>query len=290
MLTLLLSLAAQAACTDPVSARTLSATVDEAVLSYAAMDEEGFSSASARAQAQVPCLTEVVTPTVAASFHRMYGLDRFVQGDAEGAMAAFAAARTLDPQATLSKQVAPEGGPLAALWASANLQAATTKEALALPGGASAWVDGTSSASRPSAVPSVVQVGSGPTAITFSGIALPYTPFSIPAAGTSTAGPTSVGTMGPAPAPAPVAPAPAPAPVAKSGGGGGGGTSPFWYAAGASGVVAASLFGVAAVTNGSYEKEPTQGKHTLNQASYWGSVGTGGLTAVFLGIAIGGSL
>lgn len=276
MLTLLLTLAAEAACPEPVSARALAATVDEAVLSYAAMDEDGFNASAARAVAQVPCLTDVVTPTIAASFHRMYALDRFVQGDAEGAMSAFAAARTLDPQATLSKQVAPEGGPLAALWASANLQAATTKEALALPTGSSAWVDGTSGSSRPSAVPSVVQVGSSPTAISFSGIAAPYTPFSIPAGGA--AAPTT-------PLPAPVAPAPAP--VAKSGGGG---ASPFWYAAGASGVVAASLFGVAAVTRGAYIEEPTQSKHTLNQASYWGSVGTGGLTAVFLGIAIGGSL
>jgi len=110
--TLILQGALAADCATPANASTVSAALDDAEAAYTALDLDAFDAAMSRLHEQVACTDEVVAESVAASVHRMNGLDAFVGGVPSRSTSAFAAARRLEPAFRFSSSMVPEGNPV----------------------------------------------------------------------------------------------------------------------------------------------------------------------------------
>ena len=126
LLAALLLPTALAAC--PSSDASLQSTLDSAQLAFSMMDSSGFSTATAEAEAQAACLSDPVSPTVAARLHRVLGLQAFVAGDEPGARTAFAAARAIEPDYQFPDSMVPSDHPVRQLYGqSLNASAASTE-------------------------------------------------------------------------------------------------------------------------------------------------------------------
>jgi hypothetical protein len=112
--TLLLALPglAHAACKKPVSAAELQTTLDTAEAAYGRVDIDAFNGAMEKARKQVVCITEEITPSLAAELHRLEGMYAFANSARDKAMAAFAAARALEPDYAFPTNIVPPGNPL----------------------------------------------------------------------------------------------------------------------------------------------------------------------------------
>ncbi|MBW2258268.1 MAG: hypothetical protein JRI25_27225, partial [Deltaproteobacteria bacterium] len=141
----------------PSNAQQVEAHVDDALFAFATLDETGVQSAAEAADAALSCLDEVLTPRRAAAYHRMVGVTAFMSGESEDALAAFRAARALEPDYKLSTRIAPEGGRLYRLYEQAAEPSDTAKTSFSPPRGVSAYVDGSPSDQLPGDKPTVVQ-------------------------------------------------------------------------------------------------------------------------------------
>jgi len=313
--------AAQAACPDPTPASELDEHVDDAVLSFATLDEEGFLAASDALSEGITCLNEVTSAEDTASYHRVMGLRAFWDGNQDDATASFQAALLLEPTARLSNKIAPEGGPLATLYASAGERAAPANTAFRAPAWTTAYVNGAEATERPAHLPALIAF-SNRDGVQWSAMvpadgALPET--------LDTSAPPAVAAVEDALPPVPVTPAPvavtptpnpvtapavavtAPQPVQpietasawragaenlsngrvprahRDGGGGKGG---LIAATVASGVITAALAATSVASRMSFDNAPTQGKFTLTNGAYYGAIGAGALTAGLAGVTI----
>ena len=310
---------AQAACPDPTPASELTANVDDALLSFATLDEEGFIESSDALQGDILCLSEILSQPDAASIHRAFAMRSFWDGDDSGATAHFRAARRLEPSHTLSDKIAPEGGPLATLYAGAT--AAPRMDSVRAPSWTTVYVDGERASRRPADIPSLVQYEVGGDGVVWSSMTMPGDQLpsldDAKAARGLPAG-TSSGAME-----RPVADAggtgstertPAPETIREdivedldAGGavardsarerdraadrsrGNDGGGSPKGALLGATvatGVVAAGLFGVSAYSRSQFDDNPTEDRYKLTNATFFGSVGAAAVTAGLLGATI----
>lgn len=205
---LLANLAFAADCSAPVAPSQLTASVEDAMLSFATMDEEGFATASQAATAAIPCLSAPLSPAEAAAYHRMAGLGAFFDGDVSAAKASLRAAATLQPDFVFSAKIAPEGGKLATLYTEAQAAGASKTTGLPIPSDGTLLFDGAKSNRRPTEVPTLMQFVVGDAA-RVSALLAPGAPMP------SLSGvPAPAPAPAPAPEPAPVAPPPPPAPVA----------------------------------------------------------------------------
>lgn len=159
MLTILVVLGAALAadCERPTSATDVSTHVDDALLAFATLDEEGVLTAAESASTDIACLGEVIPVRAAAASHRLVGIRSFMEGDAEAAVAAFQAARRLQPEYELSDKIAPEGGKLHRLYQDAANAPTPFAVAAAPPAGLDVWVDGTKTPKLGHEYPSIVQ-------------------------------------------------------------------------------------------------------------------------------------
>lgn len=274
MLLLLLSILAGAApCPAPTQPPAVGAQVDDALMAWATLDEEGFSATAAALRDTLACLDAPLTPSQAAGAHRVLGLAAFLDGDETAALASFQAAALAEPGYTPTDRVAPEGGRLARLFAQAAKTAAPKREAIAVPAPFRVWVDGATTADRAPSLPAIVQVGSDGAPLRFSGWVPAGSPVPLPELG---------GGAAPADAP-PIAildePTPRPRPSR-------GGPSPLWYAAAGTGAGAAGLFAASAVLRTSFDDTPTRGKFGAVNGTYFGSIGMAAVTAGLVGAAV----
>jgi hypothetical protein len=274
-------------CPEVVAAGKVSARLDEAVLSFAVLDQEAFERAADEAQALATCVAGPLDPSLAAALHRVRGMRYLLLGDAEKAGTSFVAAAHLDPAYVLPATVAPEGGPLAESMAAARTTAPPPTFPLDLADGLSAWVDGHAGAPRPTIGPYWLQV-QGRTLWTGWIPEGPPDASLFPAPGAPTAAPAPVTPVGPAPAPVVAAPAPPPprpqaladleaepAPAPRS-------NTPLLVAGVGTGVVAGGLWTTAAVTRAGYATDPTASRYSLINGTWLASVGTGALSAALL--------
>jgi hypothetical protein len=148
---------ASAACPAPTPAAELRGLVDDAALSLATLDEEGFIAATDALRGALPCASEILTPADAASVHRTVALRKFWDGDEGGAREAFQAALRVEPGATLPTKIAPEGGPLARLYADAQGRPPSLMVPFRGPSWTTGHVDGARASDRPANVPAIVQ-------------------------------------------------------------------------------------------------------------------------------------
>lgn len=288
VIAILVSSALAQDCAESVSVESLSAKVDEAMLAFASMDEEGFLSTAAIARGDVSCLKTVFPSTKAAALHRMNGLEAFVNGDTQAAEDAFAAALALEPEYLLSAKLAPKGGKLDQLYQAAKVRSRAPTP-FKLPTGYTTWVDGIAAPARDEAFPAVVQVGKSSSSLNYSAWLAAHDPFMPDDLGLATAEPFADLDAGagykPAKPPKAV-PAEKPEKLEKTPSVGGG-TSPLLIAGGVSAGVAAGLYGTSLALRSSFDKEATQGKFAATNGTFFGAIGVGALA---VGLMVGGSL
>lgn len=148
--------AAEAGCDAPVEPAAWSREMDQAEAAFADLDQEKFAERLALATHDLACLSAPVSPQQAARYHRLVGLEQFIQRDEERARLAFAAAREVDPMGALPARLLPPGHVARALSESASTPGELTP--LWLPAGHRLWVDGTLAEQRPTDRDTIVQL------------------------------------------------------------------------------------------------------------------------------------
>jgi hypothetical protein len=123
---LLIALSASAAC--PATASALESVLDEAQIAFSRMDSAGFRTSTDEVALDADCLSEPVTPALAARTHRVRGLREFVDGREDAARQAFAAARAIDPAYAFPESVLPGDHPARKLYADAAGLTVTTTQ------------------------------------------------------------------------------------------------------------------------------------------------------------------
>ena len=275
MFLLSISLFASAAdCPQALSPDDLEDEVEEATLAWAAMDEDGFREAAARAEAVVPCLDEPVSPEQAANLHGLRALAAFLDGDTTTARTRLEAAHAADEGYAISTRLAPEGGPLWTLSVEASEADRDPGRPLSLLDGGTVWVDGTEGGRRSDQRPALVQVGADGRA-SWSALLEPGQAFEPPApvlAELPDGGSDDVRIPR--------------APEAPARGAEGGGATALWAAAGGSGAVAAGLFGTSAYLRTRYDQQPSRGLHGATNGTFLASTGMAAVTGGLLTAAL----
>jgi len=157
---------ARAACPMPVTEDELLTTLDAAATAWSDLDVEGFRDRLDDAHAQLGCIDRVVSPSTAATVHRMVGLASFADRDSVAASMAFAAARAAAPETRFSTELVPPGHPIDVLFDAAPPIEEQLQE---LPATGTGWVDGAATTSRLVGLPAVVQLGDPMGTLVWSG-------------------------------------------------------------------------------------------------------------------------
>lgn len=268
MLILLATFGYAADCVEPVSASEVATRVDDALLTWATMDEDGFKEALDGLEVVLPCVDEPLKPAQAAAVHRVMGLRSFIDGDTEGATASFRSAAVAEPGYKLSERLAPEGGKLWTLYNDAADQRAPIVYAMPLPKGYRSWVDGEQSDRRANEIPAIVQVGPAADAkdsIVWTGLVDANEEFRLPELEALPDG------GDPSPLKPDKQPKAAKTPKKPKGGGNGA----LWGAAAGTGVAAGGLFAASAAMRSGFNNDPTKGKYNAVNGTYLASVGLG---------------
>lgn len=156
LLLVALAAAATADCSAPRSLAELGASNAFAERAWGE-DAAVFDEAAAALEPTLACVIEVIPPTEAARVHRIRGLLAFRKRDLEGATAAFAAARELDPEYRFPDALVPEGNPVETLYRNAR----TAQELQRFDAPKRGWtlrLNGAEATTRNDATPVVVQV------------------------------------------------------------------------------------------------------------------------------------
>ncbi len=258
-----------APCEAPVPPAVVASKLDDALVSFAVMDQEAFERAVDEAVAKVDCVQEPISRELAASLHRARGIRILITGNEAGGREVLAASARLVPDHQLSETIAPAGGHVAEAWAAAK--AAGPVERIEVPDvGDEVVVDGTPAKDRPASGPYVFQVLEGGRATTR------YVPSGDPGI---VSGALEGGAVAEAPLPMP-APEPMPAPLPEPVSGTSGGNKALLWSGVAAGGVAAGLYGTAIVSRVAYDQDPTAGGRSFTNATYLGSVGTAALSGI----------
>lgn len=283
MLFLLLPFLGHAAeCPQPIEPTALAAKVDDALLTWATMDEEGFAIAADAIAEDVACLDEPLSPEQAAAVHRVQGLRAFLDGNVDGASGAFQAAAIAEPGYRLSERLAPEGGKLWRLYQEAADKRPPLVYPMRVPSGFRSWVDGKVADRKAEELPAIVQVGDRD--VQWSAYVVAGQTPDIPDLGRPSGG------LDPVPLePVPKEPLPDDGVVDLDGPGPkapGNGPDPVAMAAVGTGVVAAGLFATSAVVRSGFDDAPTRGKYNTINGAFIGSMGMTAVTGALFGVAI----
>lgn len=149
---------AHASCAARTRTADLQRPINEAQAAFASMDGTGFARAGERGAEALRCLSEPISPTMAAAWHRHEGLAAFLADDAARARSAFRAARALQPSWALPEDVAPPGNPLTQLYEEAGALGPGPEEPVSVQPGLTLLVDGALSGAVPTERPAIVQV------------------------------------------------------------------------------------------------------------------------------------
>ncbi len=144
-------------CPQASTAEALNSSMSAAEEAFSRRDKEAVLEHAQTTAFDLPCLTEVVEPSLAARLHRTWGLRLFLEHDDQGAKAAFAASRALEPETELAEGIAPAEHPLHQVYAELSLDILKA-ETLPEPAAGALRLNGEPTLERISALPVVVQV------------------------------------------------------------------------------------------------------------------------------------
>jgi hypothetical protein len=250
-------------CAQRYGLGEVEAALAEAEAAYMAKDREGVHAKVMTAMERLACANEAVGPSAAARVHRAVGLDAFLSRDDARAREAFAAAKAVEPTYQLSPVLAPEGGALRTTYGAASAGTGTTT--LAPAEGVKVRVDGTSTNTRPTERPAVIQAFDGSNRVLDGGWYRGADAITLPSA-------PVVAAVGPAPGP----------PKPK------GPNRPFLYAAIGSAVAGGAMYAAAWAENDAYTGSvpETESDASIRAANNGLTVGAGiaGGAAVVTGV------
>ncbi len=150
------SAAVAAECDTRYDPLDVEEVLDRAETAYGRGDVGGFRDAALLAKRQLPCVSAVLSRTMVSHVHRVFGLDRFLDRDDEGAARAFAAARIAQPAAIFPANVARPGSREAEAFLVAGDPTPTTS-VVADPAEGAVFFDGVPSNLRPTSRPTLYQ-------------------------------------------------------------------------------------------------------------------------------------
>ncbi len=151
------SLAQADDCVTSYALGDVEQALTDAEAAYAARNRDSVHANVSLALDRLRCLQGEVNVAAAARIHRAVGLDGVVMKNDTGAVAAFAAARAIEPSYDYTAAMAPEGSALRTHYTSAKAVAVTPPAPLEIPENLKVRIDGASAAERPTWRPAVVQ-------------------------------------------------------------------------------------------------------------------------------------
>jgi len=152
---------AWAACPEPTSNAELAGVLRSEEAAYAARDVAGFTTLATRARGALPCLSEPITPAVAAAWHRDSALQATVAITAEArpaVVASFRAMLAVAPDDPLPPGLAGTGSVLPAWLDEARAAGPGPSAPVSPPEGAHLLFDGLQGAARPTDRPTILQL------------------------------------------------------------------------------------------------------------------------------------
>lgn len=160
---------AAAAC--PATAEELAARLASAEAAYG-HDASAFRAAADEVATSAACLGEIAPPSLVVRLHRVEGLRAYVDRDPVRSVAAFGAARIIEPAWVFPETMVPARNPLRDDYAAADVSA-PVREELPAPVAGTLFVDGRPSRLRARDFPALVQVADAEGAIAASAYAWP---------------------------------------------------------------------------------------------------------------------
>lgn len=146
-------------CVKATPAGEFASSLSQVLNGLVMHDATVATNASVVVDRQVACVAEPLGVGDVASLHRLRGLMAAFEGKKELAMAAFAAARRIDPDYRFPESVVPANHPITGLYLDAAALLAGPKEAVPHPrDGWDVLVDGQSATERPTQTATFVQV------------------------------------------------------------------------------------------------------------------------------------
>ena len=152
---------ANAACSGEIGLSALAEDLRQAEGAFAAADAPLFLRATAEARAALPCLSEPMTPGVAAAWHRSVALERIVSPAAQDRPLVLASLRAMsraDPGYRLPAALAFDGSVLPALLSEAEAMDPPQRSRFSAPDGTFVLLDGAPSQERELGLPVVAQL------------------------------------------------------------------------------------------------------------------------------------
>lgn len=159
MLALFLAHEANANCTKRANASEITEAAAAGERAFSDMDETGLLREAQRVREQIiVCVSEQISPSDAAAFHRLMALDAFTRHNDERVVAEFHAARRLEPGYELPESVAPQEHRLRELYTRSASANDGLPETVSSPENGYAIVGGVRNAPRLSSTPVIIQI------------------------------------------------------------------------------------------------------------------------------------
>ncbi len=151
------ALPAAAACPQATTTLDLRAAIATSDAAFLATDAAAFRLADDSVREGLLCVSELISPELAAAIHRAHAVRAFLDRELQGAELLFSAARRLDPLFDWPEDLVPAGHPLRAAYVGRDPAQITTTPVPTPDEGVVAF-DGHLGAGRPQGVPTVFQL------------------------------------------------------------------------------------------------------------------------------------
>ncbi len=141
-------------CPVPAAPAELGAVLDAAEAGFVSLSSDVFRDRLDEATLMLPCLDDVLAPSLAARWHGLSALRLYTAGRPDDARASFASARAADPAWTLSEALVP---PIHDVRSLVEPPAQAAGEVMEPPAEGRLFVDGAEGDARPADRPVIVQ-------------------------------------------------------------------------------------------------------------------------------------
>jgi len=156
--------AAELSCPTAPTNADIGALLDSADAALNEADVDGFQTTIQKVALNVPCLSEPITPELAARLHAFQGIRHYVAGETDQATGAFFASRVLNPDTSLPAALFPDGHEIHGVF---NDTPVDTARSSRLPGpkDGKLLIDGEATTGKPLERPFVAQRVDGETVL-----------------------------------------------------------------------------------------------------------------------------
>ena len=156
--------AAELSCPTTSSNADIAVLLDSADAALNGADVDGFRTTIEKVALNVPCLSEPITPELAARLHAFRGIRHYVAGETDQATGAFFASRVLNSETSLPAALFPEGHEIHGVFSDTLVDSARSFR-LPVPKEGKLLIDGQARSGKPLDRPFVAQRVDGDTVL-----------------------------------------------------------------------------------------------------------------------------